>query len=197
MKSKIFTPIIFIILFVISFSILSCRSTTDNVEAEGQTAVKINLLGIIEASEAPQKQASINRTEMISAAYVAEVPYNKDYNIIATITPETVSPAKINTQASVNPSAWTTTPQTPTTNPIGTNVKYLVMVFDENGNRITAQEKVYDSSTQSNSANQMILNAGKNYTFVAVSYNTTTAPVFNAAATTLNNVANTIAVDNA
>lgn len=51
------------------------------------------------------------------------------------------------------------------------------MVFDENGNRITAQEKVYDSSNQSNTADQMILNAGKDYTFVAISYNSAITPV--------------------
>ena len=195
MKSKIFTHITVILLFIISFSVLSCRSTTDNVEGEGQTTVKINLLGITEAMDAPIKQASAVKTEGIQIAYVMEVPYNKDYNIVATITPETSS-VKTNAQASINPTAWTTTPQTPSTNPIAANVKYLVMVFDENGNRITAQEKVYDSSNQSTTANQMTLNAGKNYTFVAISYNTTTAPTFNAAATTFSDVANTIAVDN-
>lgn len=197
MKSKIFTHIRVVLLFIISFSVLSCRNTTDNVEGEGQSTVKINLLGISEAIDAPLKQASVSRNGAIQTAYVAEVPYNKDYNIVATITPD-ISSVKQNaqTQASVNPTAWTTTPQAPTTNPIGANVKYLVMVFDENGNRITAQEHVYDSSNQSNTANQMILNAGKNYTFVAISYNNTTAPTFNAAATTLSDVTNTIAVDN-
>jgi hypothetical protein len=52
MKSKIFTHITVLLLFIISFSVLSCRSTTDNVEGEGQTTVKINLLS------APLKQAS-------------------------------------------------------------------------------------------------------------------------------------------
>ena len=197
MKSKIFTHTTFVLLFIISFSALSCRSTTDNVEGEGQTTVKINLLGVTDVADAPLKQASVGRNGAIQSAYVTEVPYNKDYNIIATITPETASSVKGNAQASVNPTAWTTTPQTPTTNPIGANVKYLVMVFDENGNRVTAQEKVYDSSNQSNTANQMTLNAGKNYTFVAISYNTATAPTFNAAATNLSDVTNTIAVDNA
>ena len=91
MKSKIFTHITVILLFIISFSVLSCRSTTDNVEGEGQTTVKINLLGITEAMDAPIKQASAVKTEGIQIAYVMEVPYNKDYNIVATITPETSS----------------------------------------------------------------------------------------------------------
>ena len=83
-------------------------------------------------------------------------------------------------------------------NPIGTNVEVFGYGFDENGNQYNGSGKKYMIAVpRVTAANQMILNAGKNYTFVAVSYNTTTAPVFNAAATTLNNVANTIAVDNA
>ena len=35
------------------------------------------------------------------------------------------------------------------------------MIFDENGNRIIAEERVYDSSSQSDKANQMTLDAGK------------------------------------
>ncbi|WP_454060090.1 hypothetical protein [Elizabethkingia ursingii] len=174
----------------ISFIILSCRGTADNTEEEGQVVVNINLLGIASAQE-----ASVNRAMTIPPVYISEVPYNKDFNLITTITPE-MPTRKMNTRESVNPSAVTVTPQPPTTNPIGANVKYLVMVFDENGNRIIAQEKVYDSTNQSNTANQMILNAGKNYTFVAISYNTITAPTFNAAATTLNNVINTVVVGN-
>ncbi|WP_278551505.1 hypothetical protein [Elizabethkingia bruuniana] len=195
MKSKIFMHITVLLLLIIYFSVLSCRSTTDNVEGEGQTTVKINLLGITEAMDTPLKQAAASRTEGIPTAYVTEIPYNKDYNIVAMITPE-ISSVKTNAQAqaSVNPSAWTTTPQTPSTNPIGPNVKYLVMVFDENGNRITAQEKIYDSSNQSDTANQMILNAGKDYTFVAISYNTATAPTFNTAVTNLSDVTNTVSV---
>lgn len=190
MKRSIFIPVTILLLFIVFFSILSCRNTTDNAEGEGKVVVKINLRGITEASE-----ASVNRSSAIPAVYVREVSYNKDYNVVATITPENPV-VKTNTRASLNPSAWTTTPQPPTTNPIGVNVKYLVMVFDENNNRITAQEKVYDSSNQSNTDSEIILNAGKNYTFVAVSYNTAMAPVFNATVTTLDDVANTIAVDN-
>lgn len=174
----------------ISFIILSCRGTTDNTGTEGQVVVKINLLGIIETQD-----TSVSRVRAISAAYIAEVAYNKDFNLVATIVPE-VPVLKINSRKSLNPSALTVTPQPPTTRPIDANVKYLVMVFDENGSRITAQEKIYDSTNQSNTANQMILDAGKNYTFVAISYNTATAPTFNAAATTLNNVINTVAVGN-
>ncbi|OPC00284.1 hypothetical protein BAS09_16495 [Elizabethkingia ursingii] len=174
----------------ISFIILSCRGTTDNTGTEGQVVVKINLLGIIETQDAP-----VSRVRAISAAYIVEVAYNKDFNLVATIVPE-VPVLKINSRKSLNPSALTVTPQPPTTRPIDANVKYLVMVFDENGSRITAQEKIYDSTNQSNTANQMILDAGKNYTFVAISYNTATAPTFNAAATTLNNVINTVAVGN-
>lgn len=168
---------------------LSCRSTTDNPEKEGKVTVKINLLGVAETSD-----TSISSSRMIPVAYVAEVPYDKNFNLVATITPE-VPAIKTNAQTAVNPSALTITPQPPTTSPIGVNVKYLVMVFDENGNRITAQEKVYDSSNQSNTADQMILNAGKDYTFVAISYNSAIAPVFNDAVTTISDVFNTVTVD--
>ncbi|AQX83690.1 hypothetical protein ATB97_13155 [Elizabethkingia bruuniana] len=169
-------------------AILSCRGTTGNTEEEGQAVVKINLAGIIQASD-----TSVSRSRMVSEVYAMEIPYNKDFNLVATITPE-IPAAKINTRTSANPSALTITPQPPTTNPIGPNVKYLVMVFDENGNRITAQEKIYDSSNQSDTANQMILNAGKDYTFVAISYNTATAPTFNTAVTNLSDVTNTVSV---
>ncbi|MDX8568490.1 hypothetical protein OZ668_10855 [Elizabethkingia sp. HX XZB] len=179
----------YIVVIFIPFIILSCRSTTDNPEKEGQTVVKINLLGVVETSD-----ASMSRSRAIPVAYVSEVSYGKNFNLVATIIPEAPI-VKTNVRASVNPSALTITSQPPTTSPIGTNVKYLVMIFDENGNRITAQEKVYDNSNQSNTADQMILNAGKNYTFVAVSYNTATVPVFNAAVTTLSDVVNTVTVD--
>ncbi|MCT3646396.1 hypothetical protein HZQ44_04790 [Elizabethkingia anophelis] len=179
----------YIVLVFIPLITLSCRSTTDNPEKEGKVTVKINLLGVAETSD-----TSISSSRMIPVAYVAEVPYDKNFNLVATITPE-VPAIKTNAQTAVNPSALTITPQPPTTSPIGVNVKYLVMVFDENGNRITAQEKVYDSSNHSNTADQMILNAGKDYTFVAISYNSAITPVFNAAVATISDVFNTVTVD--
>ncbi|WP_407480457.1 hypothetical protein [Elizabethkingia miricola] len=185
MKINIYRYITILLILPI---ILSCRGTTDNIEKGGQTIVKINLRGIVQAQD-----VSINRSKVTPGVYTLEIPYNKDFNLVTTITPEAEA-TKIGTQASVNSSALTITPQPPTTNPIGPNVKYLVMVFDESGNRIAAQEKVYDSSNQSDTANQMILNAGKDYTFVAISYNTATAPTFNTAVTNLSDVTNTVSV---
>ncbi|MEH7889944.1 hypothetical protein [Elizabethkingia meningoseptica] len=184
---------VYILLLMISCMVIACRSSSDNIAGDGETSVKINLVGIMEDVSDPVKIASAGKMSATNnIAYTAEIPYNDDFSIVATITPE-VSAVKANPQASLNPQAALP----PTTNPVGANVKYLVMVFDENGNRIVSKEKTYDSTTQSNTANQMVLNAGKNYTFVAVSYNTATAPTFNAAATTLSDVVNTVAVDNA
>lgn len=196
MKLRLFNIICGISLIIVSFSISSCRSSSDPIGEGKETSVIINLKGVSDASESPLKQASINGIGDRSS-FIAELPYSKDYNIIATITPETSS-AKNMTQAAINPAAWTITPgPSSTTTPLAATVKYLVMVFDENGNRITAQEKIYDASTQSNTTNQMILDAGKNYTFIAVSYNTAVAPTFNASVTTLTDVINTITVDDA
>ena len=61
------------------------------------------------------------------------------------------------------------------------------MVFDENGNRITAQEKIYDSSNQSDTANQMILNAER--IILLLPFRTIRlAPTFNTAVTNLSDV---------
>lgn len=45
--------------------------------------VKINLLGVAETSD-----TSISSSRMIPVAYVTEVPYDKNFNLVATITPE-------------------------------------------------------------------------------------------------------------
>ncbi|TYO89700.1 hypothetical protein LX74_02692 [Elizabethkingia miricola] len=187
MKIKVQSYIIAILL--LSCLCLSCRNATDDITIRNKVAVRINLLGVTGSGNIPD-----NRTGLVSAAYIGEVAYNKDYNVVATVIPEVYS-VRENAGTSFNPSAWTFTPQPSTINAIEAKVKYLVMIFDENGNRIIAEERVYDSSSQSDKANQMTLDAGKRYTFVAVSYNTATAPAFNALAMTLNDVNNTIAVD--
>lgn len=99
----------YIVLVFIPLITLSCRSTTDNPEKEGKVTVKINLLGVAETSD-----TSISSSRMIPVAYVAEVPYDKNFNLVATIMPE-VTAIKTNVQTAVNPSALTITPQPPTT----------------------------------------------------------------------------------
>ena len=193
MKKRISTFLTVLMLSAVSFTIFSCKNEKENLLGEGETTVTLNLIGITEATEGPLQKSSLKGSQN-TIAYVTEVPYNKDYTIIASVTPD-IPAEKINGQSTLNRSSWTTTPQPAITNSIAADVKYLVMVFDENGNRIFAQEKVYDSHTQSLVANQMTLNAGKKYTFVAVSNNTSTAPVFNTSATTLSDVTNRIAVN--
>lgn len=180
----------------------SCSKEDRNGLSGGEVKVEIGLVGMEDYADGTTKdnstksRASAHQTAGSTGSEVfrASVPYNDDYHIVATVFEEN---GRAVGNATKSPrAALTPTPTPTTTTQLGPNVKYLVMVFDENGDRIVAQEKVYDSTTQSNANNQMILNAGKSYTFIAVSNKTSTAPTFNPAVTKINDVINTILVDN-
>ncbi|MDV3982165.1 hypothetical protein CMT48_13930 [Elizabethkingia anophelis] len=98
---------------------------------------------------------------------VGEIPYNKEYSIIATLseTPNTNN-NKSQTIASSNQMAAAPPPTL-----LGPNVAYTVMAFDANGDLKASQS--YTRSTQNQS---MTLDAGKTYTFIVVSFNSITVP---------------------
>ncbi|MBB6500992.1 hypothetical protein [Pedobacter cryoconitis] len=209
MKPKLFknhNRIAFVVL-VMFFGMTSCKRSPDdigNMEGNGQTSVVVKLMGVADDSGTAEDQPSANGKVPASTAgkFVAEVRYNKNYNIVATITPERGSTTAVqaatisgNTKSNIATGALVVTPGTSTVTPLGSNIQYLVMVFDQNGNRLIALEKTYNSTTQSD-ASQAIsqLDGGKTYTFVAISNNTTTAPSFGANVQTLNDLTNTISV---
>lgn len=158
-----------IICLLVSLSIVvfSCRNNTDNMNTEGggTAIIKFNMVGIDEGSLEPLKVASLNgvATNSSREQLIKEIPYNKDYSLVATLTEK---PIKNNNsaQASISNSiaAASTTTLLPATS------QYTVMAFDENGNLVKSASYARSSQQQN-----MILDAGKTYTFVVVSNNST------------------------
>ena len=66
---------------------LSCINATDDITIRNKVAVRINLLRVFSGSG----NIPDNRTGLVSAAYIGEVAYNKDYNVVATVIPEVYS----------------------------------------------------------------------------------------------------------
>ncbi|MEH7888572.1 hypothetical protein [Elizabethkingia meningoseptica] len=158
-----------IMLTAVSFWMISCRGADTPIQEGNQNSynVKINMLGIIDAEQAPAKSASANKTA-ISAQDIQNSIIKIDENnyVTASLIPQNAG-LKNRTQASLNPTAIT--PGTPTL--LNNQVKYKVAVYDSNGVRVDEKEFSY---TQ-NDSNGFMLNGGQTYTFIAYSVNSTSS----------------------
>ncbi|MDE5471246.1 hypothetical protein [Elizabethkingia meningoseptica] len=158
-----------IMLTAVSFWMISCRGADTPIQEGNQNSynVKINMLGIIDAEQAPAKSASANKTA-ISAQDIQNSIIKIDENnyVTASLIPQNAG-LKNRTQASLNPTAIT--PGTPTL--LNNQVKYKVVVYDSNG----AWKAEKEFSYTQNDSDGFMLDGDQSYTFVAYSVNSTSS----------------------
>jgi len=155
----------------------SCQKTEENTVSLGQTLVKVNLAGVeayggeedeeeTNSTPSSKRQASVASA---SSATVQEmtVPFGDGCSIDVVMTNSPISTSQSSVAAPTGARlAATAQPQ----KPLEANVKYKIVVYDNQGNYVT--DKTYSYGAESTTAG-MILDAGKTYTFVAYSINST------------------------
>jgi len=142
----------------------SCKETKDSVESN-KTVVKVNLLGVANpiADEPAKKGKATAGSDQ--SVQVSTVPFSNSGSFKVTLT-AAGNPSN-GLRASGSNRAATGAVHTP----LDQNVQYKVLVYDSNGDYVT--EKVYTNGTDNSMGIE--LDAGKTYSFIAYSVNSTTA----------------------
>ncbi|KUG13214.1 hypothetical protein BEI02_10465 [Elizabethkingia sp. HvH-WGS333] len=159
-----------VLTILLCLGIISCRSTSDTVEASsGNATIKIALNGSnFDDTGILGNQASITKninTTITEQRQEISLEGNNDYKLVATLTPIN-STNSITPQATskINPIAGTET------NPLAIGIKYKVVVYDTNGNYVKEQ----DYTSGQNTPNITGLDGGSTYTFVVYSIGSST-----------------------
>ncbi len=157
-----------------ALSLYSCNKSGESTPLTGETVVKINLSGVEAYNEsdnaAVQKQASAGTSHASSSAPDVQemtIPMENGGSIDVVLTNSSAVTKSL--VASSNPKLATA--QT-VEKPLDKNVKYKVVVYDSQGAYVT--EKTYNYGEEATAAG-IVLDAGKSYTFIAYSINSTTA----------------------
>jgi len=156
-----------------ALSLYSCNKSGENTTLTGETVVKINLSGVEAYNEtdnnAVQKQASANASHSSSNAPDVQemtVPLENGGSVDVVLTNNSAVAKSL--VASSNPKLAAVQTQE---KPLDKNVKYKVVVYDNQGAYVT--EKDYSYGEEATAAG-IALDAGKSYTFIAYSINSTT-----------------------
>lgn len=157
-----------------ALSLYSCNKSGENTALTGETVVKINLSGVEAYNEtdnnAVQKQASANASHSSSNAPDVQemtVPLENGGSVDLVLTNNSAVTKSL--VASSNPKLAAVQTQE---KPLDKNVKYKVVVYDNQGAYVTAKDYSYGEEA---TAAGIVLDAGKSYTFIAYSINSTTA----------------------
>ncbi|WP_333863329.1 hypothetical protein [Sphingobacterium sp.] len=157
-----------------ALSLYSCNKSGESTALTGETVVKVNLSGVEAYNEsdnnAVQKQASAGSSHASSSAPDVQemtVPLENGGSVDVVLTNSSAVTKSL--VASSNPKLAAT--QT-VEKPLDKNVKYKVVVYDSQGAYVT--EKIYNYGEEATAAG-IVLDAGKSYTFIAYSINSTTA----------------------
>ncbi|WP_313155829.1 hypothetical protein [Sphingobacterium multivorum] len=157
-----------------ALSLYSCNKSGENTALTGETVVKVNLSGVEAYTEtdnnAVQKQASAKASRTsIDAPDVQEmtVPLENGGSVDVVLTNNSAITKSL--VASSTPKLAAVQAQE---KPLDKNVKYKVVVYDNQGAYVT--EKIYSYGEEATAAG-IVLDAGKSYTFIAYSINSTTA----------------------
>lgn len=142
---------------LICSALYSCKDSKDSVASSGKASVNIRLLGI-QNPIVTNKKASTGNPSISNQTIV--VPFTKTSAFKATFTNESNRVL----QGGSGKRAAVVEERTP----LADNVKYKIVVYN-NDNYVT--EKIYTNSVDNDS--EIILDAGKMYTFVAYSINST------------------------
>lgn len=163
-------------LVLLGSGLSSCNKSGENTVASGETVVKINLKGVEayneDSNSTPgQKQMSSNLSSSSTAAVQRmTVPMDNGCAIDVVLTNTSAAAVKKGLVASSSAKLTAATNTTVVEKPLETNVKYKVVVYDNEGNYVT--EKTYSYGEEASAAG-IALNTGKSYTFVAYSVNST------------------------
>ncbi|MCL1673749.1 fimbrillin family protein [Elizabethkingia ursingii] len=156
-KNTFYKTSVFLLVF---YGLTACRSS-DNVadgNNNGQTVVKVNMLGTSAESTEPEKTASVTKTGLQNEAIQRQViAIDKKQTIIATLTPE--SSSANSAQASVNPLSGIIKQEK-----LKAGSQYVVIVYDDKGAYL--DEKTFTYGQQEAG---FLLTGDKTYTFVAYS----------------------------
>ncbi|APU97412.1 hypothetical protein BV902_14535 [Sphingobacterium sp. B29] len=157
-----------------ALSLYSCNKSGENTALTGETVVKINLSGVEAYNEtdnnAVQKQASANASHSSSNAPDVQemtVPLENGGSVDVVLTNNSAVTKSL--VASSNPKLAAVQTQE---KPLDKNVKYKVVVYDSQGAYVTAKDYSYGEEA---TAAGIVLDAGKSYTFIAYSINSTAA----------------------
>ena len=153
-------------LLLILFTVFSCRSSdTDNKVTAGGTAdVKINLQGeAFDDTADLGGQASLTQGVSVSTSAVQrkEIPFNDDFTLVAELSPVKTSVSN-QVQASLGGNLLAATGPTP----LGTGIRYKVVVFRSTGEYVT--ERNYIRGQESSTAD-LNLDGDSNYAFIVYS----------------------------
>ncbi|MGB3065913.1 hypothetical protein [Sphingobacterium thalpophilum] len=152
----------------------SCNKSGENTVASSETIVKVNLKGVEayneEATDIPGQKQMSSKLSSGGTAGVQQmtVPMGNGCSIDVVLTNTTAASVKKGLVASNAKLAATNA--IAVEKPLQANVKYKVVVYDNEGNYVT--EKTYSYGEETSAAG-IPLNTGKSYTFVAYSVNST------------------------
>ncbi len=162
-------------IMLVASSIYSCKKSGETIPLTEETLVKINLQGVEaygenESNAVGQKQGSTKASTASTASEVQEmtVPFGNSSSIDVVLTNSSAPAVNKGLMASSGAKATTTTQVTE--KKLDKDVKYKVVVYDSQGNYVT--EKTYSYGGEA-AAEGIVLDAGKTYTFVAYSTNST------------------------
>lgn len=162
-------------IMLVASSIYSCKKSGETIPLTEETLVKINLQGVEaygenESNAVGQKQGSSKASTASTASEVQEmtVPFGNSSSIDVVLTNSSATAVNKGLVASSGAKATTTTQVTE--KKLDKDVKYKVVVYDSQGNYVT--EKTYSYGGEA-AAEGIVLDAGKTYTFVAYSTNST------------------------
>ncbi len=157
-----------------ALSLYSCNKSGENTALTGETVVKVNLSGVEAYTEtdnnAVQKQASAKASRTsIDAPDVQEmtVPLENGGSVDVVLTNNSAITKSLVASSTPKLAAVQTQEKL-----LDKNVKYKVVVYDNQGAYVT--EKIYSYGEEATAAG-IVLDAGKSYTFIAYSINSTTA----------------------
>lgn len=146
-----------------SMFIYSCKESKDSVSLAGKARVSIHLLGV-ENPVVTSIKAS-NGSSSTTANKTISVPLTRSSSFEATLSPASSTTSGSPLRASSANRAAVTEERTP----LGENVKYKIVVYNNDGDYVT--EKIYTNKVDND--NEIELDAEQAYTFVAFSVNST------------------------
>lgn len=160
----------FIITIAVIIALFSCNKENTLLISDGQALVKINLIGTESMEELPLKSTSSNRTGLkVVSTQVVRVPYNDEYTIEAALTVDNSNTASLPENGSIIQSTNNSISQKAVAVALPNYSKYRIIVYDNTGKYV--DQIVYTMGSET--GQELKLDAGKTYTFVCISYGST------------------------
>lgn len=175
MKNKIIINVVTTLLFAtfVVVGFISCSKVGESIAVDGQSDVYVRVVGVELQDETPVKLASAKgvHTSMSQVSEPILVPFDDNLVLEATLSKDNSMRALSGNDSQINPvQSATLTKATAVQQVLAVGTKYVLAVYDQAGNYVTQQS--YNSGSEHTVS--LKLDAGKLYTFVCLSYNSTT-----------------------